>query len=378
MMRVIGLFVLLIDCFPLAEDSDEKTEEKVTMQDELEMLRLAVNALNERVDSCSKTVVELNKRIDASTKTMSTFHKKIDLSAKTISGMNRRVDSCAKSVKTLNKTVTMCSKNVEAFGEKINSLSEYCRTLPEGSCGVCQCKDDYRLLNKHYCDCQNLPPLRDCLKFLNDGRKVNGIYKIHQNNLRIIQVYCDQTTDGGGWTVFQRRTDGSAKFYRDWLSYKKGFGELQNEFWLGNANLFTVSLQGLYPSANELRIDLEDWEGKKRYAKYSTFQVGNEMTRYQINLGGYAGDAGDGGQGMSFANGLKFSTYDYDNDLSPGNCAIAYLGGWWYANCHAVSLNGKYYDYAKMGKWATGIHWLPFHGLDYSLKRVEMKIRRKT
>ena len=137
--------------------------------------------------------------------------------------------------------------------------SEYCKLLPDDVCSPCKCKDDDCLTNRYYCDCQSLQAKRDCREFYQFGIKVNGIYKVHQNILKIIQVYCDQATDDGAWTVIKRRVDGSVGFFRDWKNYKKGFGPL--EFWLGLDNIFTILSQGVYPRSNELRIDMKNIKG---------------------------------------------------------------------------------------------------------------------
>ncbi|XP_078592229.1 ficolin-1-like isoform X1 [Branchiostoma floridae x Branchiostoma japonicum] len=210
---------------------------------------------------------------------------------------------------------------------------------------------------------------RDCLELLNTGHTTSDVYTIYPDGggKSPIHVYCDMDTDGGGWTLLQRRQDGSVNFYLDWQAYKTGFGDLRGEFWLGNNNLHRLTVQDVY----ELRVDLEDFEGNSAYAKYSTFRVEDELHRFKLTVGGFSGTAGDS---MTRHNSMFFSTKDRDNDASSSHCSQTYKGAWWYASCHSANLNGLYLVGAHVSN-ADGVNWAEWKGYHYSLKHTEMKIR---
>uniref|UniRef100_S4RKF2 Uncharacterized protein n=1 Tax=Petromyzon marinus TaxID=7757 RepID=S4RKF2_PETMA len=74
---------------------------------------------------------------------------------------------------------------------------------------------------------------RDCSEAL-QGDQASGVFTIFLNgNASQPLVYCDMTTDGGGWIVVQRRQNGLTDFFRNWKAYEKGFGDINDEFWLG-------------------------------------------------------------------------------------------------------------------------------------------------
>ena len=62
---------------------------------------------------------------------------------------------------------------------------------------------------------------------------VEGSAVFDPDDLGAFNVYCDQTTAGGGWTVIQEKMDGSVNFNSTQDDYKHGFGNLVGEFWLG-------------------------------------------------------------------------------------------------------------------------------------------------
>ena len=208
----------------------------------------------------------------------------------------------------------------------------------------------------------------DCKDALTQGQTTSGIYTINPDSQTAFQAYCDMDTDGGGWTVFQRREDGSVDFYRYWTDYQQGFGNLSGEFWLG-----LDKIHRLTPTATQLQIDMQDFEGNSSYAQYSNFSVGDSVSKYTLSVSGYSGTAGD-----SLANGRhnghKFSTRDQDNDAHSSFCAQVYKGGWWYDACHTSNLNGLYHG-GPHSSYADGVNWLAWRGYYYSLKFTEMKLR---
>ncbi|XP_029545076.2 tenascin-like isoform X1 [Oncorhynchus nerka] len=206
---------------------------------------------------------------------------------------------------------------------------------------------------------------KDCSQALLNGDTTSGIYTIYLGGeeSQPIQVYCDMTTDGGGWMVFLRRQSGKLEFFRNWKNYTGGFGDINAEFWFGLANLHKMTTAGQY----ELRVDLRD-NGESAYAQYDKFMIAEPRSRYKIHIGGYSGTAGDS---MTYHQGRPFSTYDNDNDIAVTNCALSYKGAFWYKNCHRVNLMGRYGDDSH----SKGINWFHWKGHEHSIQFAEMKIR---
>lgn len=159
-------------------------------------------------------------------------------------------------------------------------------------------------------------------------------------------------TDGGGWTIFQRRVFGAVDFYRNWAEYKNMFGDLSSgNLYLGNENIHLFTSQ----RPHELRFDLK-CNGSSYFAKYSNFIIFNETDGYRLQASGYNGTAGDW---SDYHNDVPFSTYDNDN--CTGNCATYHHAAWWHDCCYFANLNGHWNDTSSNIEWG---------GLEYCQKNI--------
>ncbi|XP_039644735.1 microfibril-associated glycoprotein 4-like [Perca fluviatilis] len=176
------------------------------------------------------------------------------------------------------------------------------------------------------------------------------------------------TSEGGRWTVFQRRMDGTLNFYRGWDQYKTGFGNGAGEYWLGLDNIYYLTNN----KKSELMVEMEDFEGRKAFARYSSFSVGAAGGGFVLTVSGFSGGAGDS---LATHNGMKFSTFDKDQDNYGGNCARSYLGAFWYNGCGHTNPNGIYRWGADGTISYVGVEWVHWKGYNYSLKTISMKVR---
>ncbi|XP_004708778.1 fibrinogen gamma chain isoform X2 [Echinops telfairi] len=281
------------------------------------------------------------------------------------------------SIRFLQEIYTSNSQKISNLKQKVAQLETKCQE---------PCKDTVKIYDTTGKDCQDIA---------NKGAKESGLYFIKPLKAKQqFLVYCEIDASGNGWTVLQKRLDGSEDFKKRWTQYKEGFGHLSptgtTEFWLGNEKIHLISTQSAIPYA--LRVELEDWSGRTSTADYAMFKVGPEADKYRLTYAYFiSGDAGDAFDGYDFGddpsdkfftshNGMQFSTWDNDNDKFEGNCAEQDGSGWWMNKCHAGHLNGIYYQGGVYSKASTpngydnGIIWATWKSRWYSLKKTTMKI----
>ncbi|XP_062135541.1 angiopoietin-related protein 1-like isoform X1 [Drosophila sulfurigaster albostrigata] len=182
-------------------------------------------------------------------------------------------------------------------------------------------------------------------------------------------VFFNNKTAEKDWIVIQQRVDGKENFFRDWNTYVAGFGSFEGDFFLGLEKIHRLT----YSTRYQLMIRVEYFNETIRYVGYDNFKVDGKKTDYTLSsLGQYSGDKDDqfARNNLRWHEGMKFSTFDNENDLWNKECAQVHRGGWWYNRCTSSNLNGEF-------SVTDGSKFAQMYWADYlPLKNVQMMIRK--
>ena len=181
---------------------------------ELNSQRTLLNDMAGRLSNQDSRIDSLNARLDSRLDSLSSrldtvgsqYDSRLDLLN---SGLDSRLDSLNSGLDSrldsLNSGLdSRLDSRLDSVNTRLDGLAQECAARPEPS-----------------------SPLRDCSDLPAGTR--SGVYQLapglsHSDS---VDAFCDMLTDGGGWTVFQRRADilPRQNFYHNWTEYKNGFGE---------------------------------------------------------------------------------------------------------------------------------------------------------
>ncbi|XP_034109986.2 angiopoietin-related protein 7-like [Drosophila albomicans] len=276
-----------------------------------------IKSLNSRLIEKDEIIKRFSENIKNNTEHQKTLELKLEKSKSELIKQDKDIQLCRSEIDTLSRT----SENIREQQKRIES----------------QLKDNQRkLIDKvienqlSQSEIEILSPTT-CIPFGENS----GVHRLHVSGVGSFDVLCDSQLAGPGWIVIQQRVGGNESFNRDWATYRKGFGALDSDFFLGLEKIHRItSLE-----RHELYIHLVDVNGFTYNARYDDFKISDEDNGYALSLGKFKGtiirDAMRDGENM------QFTTFDRDNDIDGDNCADTY-NGWWHTNCYYCNLNAPY------------------------------------
>lgn len=252
-------------------------------------------------------------------------------------------ESTADHIKSLKQEIQFLTKSFETQSEAKNLKQQLEREIKELRAKVSQSSDkankcEEELENQKAISDANEQRIRQLQVEVDKknskgctARESTGVYNVTMGNGLTFEVLCNSDIVGPGWTVIQQRIRGGVNFFRNWTTYRNGFGD----FWDGD---FILGLEKIYRLTNqephELYIHMQYFDNSTIFARYDGFAISGEGDDYRLSkLGKFFGSHGllDS---LPRQFNMKFSTYDRDNDLYNGNCAEDYENGWWNEDCY--------------------------------------------
>ncbi|XP_048390999.2 fibrinogen-like protein 1-like protein [Stegostoma tigrinum] len=196
-----------------------------------------------------------------------------------------------------------------------------------------------KILNANPDSTEKVKMKQDCMALNRNGNKSSGIYVIHPKGYKPLVVYCFMDAPGKGWVMLQHVTKNSnISFATNWDTYKRTFGNMEDEHWLGNEYIHWITQQARY----EVKF-LIDSGVEKVAIDYASFNVENESNNYKLRLGAPIGvSQTEKHLAINKNDNMMFSTFDKDNDRDgTQNCAAVDGGGWWFNHCTSVIFNNR-------------------------------------
>ncbi|XP_051861848.1 fibrinogen-like protein 1 isoform X1 [Drosophila albomicans] len=335
---------------------DEYKNEIIRKENDLQLCQSKVDKLESEINSQQTTINQLTLNAN--------FLASYDECKKELSDKSNKLEICEDQLKKLNSSVIEKDEKISEYSATIQNITEHQKTISlklEEMKTLEEIKDkDIEICHAEIIELNRTSHLNipsSCLPFGDHP----GVHEIEVSGVGSFDVLCDSQLAGPGWIVIQQRIDGKENFTRDWASYRKGFGSLDSDFFLGLEKMYRLTSQQQY----ELYIHLVAENGNSFYARYDDFKISDEDHGYSLSLGEYKGNIRDV---MRYNENMKFTTFDRDNDLYSRNCAVfSDNSGWWYNKCSSINLNGLY---GASLEWWTGTEAI-------KLKEAKMLIRSK-
>ena len=267
------------------EDQQEKQDQVVfLLQNQLNQTKMVTNTIQQNQQIAIDQRETLDQMASTQTQMTNALAQMVDMQTQMVNMQTQIANTQTQMANSMDRVVSLLQIHNQQFANIPTSFTD-------------QVNENNQTAELSDCSYKARINTNSGVQLINPG---DGLVPFH--------VYCDMDTHGGGWTVFQRRFDGSVDFFLGWNDYEQGFGNVSGEYWLGLQQVHRLTRSGGWT----LRIDMEDYDGNVKYAQYEDFQIGDAASFYQLSIGAFSGTVGF--DGLAYHNGRAFSTKDNDHD----------------------------------------------------------------
>lgn len=191
----------------------------------------------------------------------------------------------------------------------------------------------------------------------------DGIYEIDPDGSVPIDVYCDMTTDGGGWTLVLLSNSSAAgcprPYWTEVVNNVNLNGTLSED--ITSFDLF-LGVKYWNLLGTEARLDMGASPSSLSHRAYYDFSL-DEANNYALVMSNESITIGSTSPGMyEYHNGRPLSTRDRDNDDYSSSCSNNfYETAWWYGACWSGSFwGGGLESYQDAPYWTSNVAYFDY------------------